>query len=72
MRNDRFEHELCEHFGLSSAPTLITSRLTKAPITFSRLRRDWSERTARVDAGDPARKVRVDTTIGGCLRGAAV
>jgi AraC family transcriptional regulator len=45
MRNDRFEHELCEHFGLSSAPTLITSRLTKAPITFSRLRRDWSERS---------------------------
>jgi AraC-like DNA-binding protein len=44
MRNDKLEHELCEHFGLSSAPTLITSRLTKAPITFSRLRRDWPER----------------------------
>ncbi len=43
MRNDRFEREICERFGLSSAPTLITSRLTKAPVTFSRLRRDWSD-----------------------------
>jgi AraC family transcriptional regulator len=33
---------MCERFGLSSAPTLITSCL-KAPITFSRLRRDSSD-----------------------------
>jgi AraC family transcriptional regulator len=43
MRNDRFEQDLCEQFGLVSAPTLSTSPLTKAPIRFSRLRRDWSD-----------------------------
>jgi AraC family transcriptional regulator len=41
MRNDKIQHDMCERFGLSSAPTLITSCL-KAPITFSRLRRDSS------------------------------
>jgi AraC-like DNA-binding protein len=43
MRNDKCEQEVCEHFGLSSAPTQITDRLTKAPIIFSRLRRDWPD-----------------------------
>jgi AraC family transcriptional regulator len=44
MRNDRFEQDICEQFGLPSAPTLITSPMTRAPIAFSRLRRDWSDR----------------------------
>jgi AraC family transcriptional regulator len=43
MQNDRIEQAVCEHLGLFSAPTLITSRLATAPITFSRLRRDWSD-----------------------------
>jgi AraC family transcriptional regulator len=43
MRNDLFEKEICEQYGLSRAPTLITVPLRKARIAFSRLRRDWSD-----------------------------
>lgn len=55
MRNDRCEHEVCERLGLSSAATQITSRPTRAPIRFSRLRQDWpdrrpTKREAREDA----------------------
>ena len=54
MRNDGCEHKVPEHLGLSSAPTQITSGLTRA-IRFSRLRQDWpdrrpTKREAREDA----------------------